>query len=156
MFAADVRQRFVEAGARPEQIHLVPRKPEHQYALYRQLDLALDPFPCVGGTTSFDSLWMGVPFVTLAGEWFTSRMGVTLLSNLGLEDLIVPTPAAYAEKVIALVNNLPQLQAHRQGLRAKMQASPLMDAPRFASHFGQALRGMWAEWCQPIFLESAL
>ena len=156
VFAADVRQRFVEAGARPEQIHLVPRKPEHQYALYRQLDLALDPFPCVGGTTSFDSLWMGVPFVTLAGEWFTSRMGVTLLSNLGLEDLIVPTPAAYAEKVIALVNNLPQLQAHRQGLRAKMQASPLMDAPRFASHFGQALRGMWADWCQSTFLESAL
>ena len=155
-FVQDIRQRFVTAGAQATQIDILPRQANQQYVLYRQVDLALDPFPCCGGTTSCDSLWMGVPFVTLAGEWFTSRMGVTLLSNLGLDDLIAPTSAAYAEKVIELVNDLPQLQAHRQGLRAKMQTSPLMDAPRFASYFGQALRGMWADWCQSTFLESAL
>ena len=146
VFAAEVRQRFVSAGAKPTQIHILPRKPEHQYTLYHQLDLALDPFPCVGGTTSCDSLWMGVPFVTLAGEWFVGRMGVSLLSNLGMADLIAHTPAEYADKVVALVNDLPKLAALRHGLRERVAASPLRDGPRFAAHFGAALRGMWGAW----------
>mgnify|MGYP000013417903 CR=1 FL=1 len=146
VFAAEVRQRFVNAGAKPTQIHILPRKPEHQYTLYHQLDLALDPFPCVGGTTSCDSLWMGVPFVTLAGEWFVGRMGVSLLSNLGMADLIAHSPAEYADKVVTLVNDLPKLAALRHGLRERVAASPLRDGPRFAAHFGAALRGMWGAW----------
>ena len=145
-FSAEVRQRFVHAGAQPAQIHVLPRKPEHQYALYRQLDLALDPFPCVGGTTSCDSLWMGVPFVTLAGEWFVGRMGVTLLHNAGLDELIAYSPAEYADKVVALVNDLPRLRALREGLRERVQASPIMDSARFGQQFAEALRGMWQCW----------
>jgi len=155
-FATDVRQRFVRAGTRPEQIHIVPRKPEHQYALYRQLDLALDPFPCTGGTTSCDSLWMGVPFVTLAGEWFVGRMGVTLLHNAGLDELIAHSPAEYADKVVALVNDLPRLRAIRHGLRERVAASPIMDSERFGQHFAQALRGMWEKWCSSVLNGSLL
>lgn len=142
-FADDIRQRFVAAGARPEQVDILPRRAGQQYVLYRQVDLALDPFPCCGGTTSCDSLWMGVPFVTLAGDSFVSRMGVTLLHNVGLAELIAQDVAGYQALVLALAKNLPRLRALREGLRERVQASPLMDGPRFARHFAQGLQQMW-------------
>ena len=143
-FVQDIRQRFVTAGAQATQIDILPRQANQQYVLYRQVDLALDPFPCCGGTTSCDSLWMGVPFVTLAGRSFVSRMGVTLLHNAGLDELIVDSEAQYIAKAVALAHDLPRLRALREGLRERVTASPLMDAPRFAGHFVQALHEMWA------------
>jgi predicted O-linked N-acetylglucosamine transferase (SPINDLY family) len=142
-FADDIRQRFVAAGARPEQVDILPRRAGQQYVLYRQVDLALDPFPCCGGTTSCDSLWMGVPFVTLAGNSFVSRMGVTLLHNIGLAELIAQDVAGYQALVLALARDLPRLRALREGLRERVQTSPLMDGPRFARHFAQGLQQMW-------------
>ena len=144
-FAADIRQRFVDAGASPAQIDILPRQSGQQYVLYREVDLALDPFPCSGGTTSCDSLWMGTPFVTLAGRSFVSRMGVTFLKNVGLDELIADNEADYQAKALALAQDLPRLRALREGLRERVRQSPLMDAPRFAGHFAQALMDMWAE-----------
>jgi protein O-GlcNAc transferase len=68
-----------------DRVILEPRRKSNQFVLYNEIDIALDPFPCVGGTTSMDTLWMGVPFVTLAGKHFGSRMGVTILTNAGLQ-----------------------------------------------------------------------
>ena len=148
-FANDIRQRFVSAGARTDQVDILPRRAGQQYVLYRQVDLALDPFPCCGGNTSCDSLWMGVPFITLAGDSFVSRIGVTLLQNVGLAELIADDVAGYQAKVLALAEDLPRLRALRDGLREKMQASPLMDGPRFARHFAQGLQTMWQTQTQP-------
>lgn len=144
-FVEDIRQRFVAEGAQAGQIEILPREPNQQYVLYRDVDLALDPFPCCGGTTSCDSLWMGVPFVTLAGQAFVSRMGVTLLHNVGLQALIAENPAQYIATAVALARDLPRLRALRTGLRERVAASPLMDGKRFAGHFAQALRDMWAQ-----------
>lgn len=86
---------------------------------------------------------MGVPFVTLAGNSFVSRMGVTLLHNIGLAELIAQDVAGYQALVLALARDLPRLRALREGLRERVQTSPLMDGPRFARHFAQGLQQMW-------------
>ena len=74
----------------------------NQFVLYNKIDIALDPFPSNGGTTSMDTLWMGVPFVTLAGQRFSSRMGVTILTNAGLSELIAADEDQYVEIAVAL------------------------------------------------------
>lgn len=114
--------------------------------LYREFDLALDPFPCVGGTTTCDSLWMGVPVLTLAGQGFASRMGVSLLQAVGLESCIAHSPADYLQRALGWISQPEQLDTLRHGLRARMQASPLMNEARFAAQFGQAIRHAWRDW----------
>ena len=116
--------------------------------LYNRIDIALDPFPCNGGTTSLDTVWMGVPFVTLAGRHFTSRMGVTILTNAGLPELIAQSEEEYLAIAAALAQDAPRLQQVRAGLRQRVQHSPLMDAPRFTAHLEHAYRNMWQTWCE--------
>lgn len=147
-FAADVRGRFAAGGVDPARLELLGRRPEHQYHLYNRIDIALDPFPCNGGTTTFDTLWMGVPLVSLEGGHMMARMGGDLLRHAGLGELAVGSEAAYAETAIALANDLPRLRSMRDGLRDRVRQSPLMDAPLFARNFEAAMRGMWQEWCQ--------
>lgn len=140
--------RFGSHGIGPERLILKGRYPAQQYVLYHEVDVALDPFPCVGGTTTFDALWMGVPVVTLAGKTFVSRMGVSLLSNLGLTELVAETEETYIEIAQHLVSDPDGLNALRLGLRERMERSPLMDAPRFVRNMEAAFRGMWQRWCR--------
>ncbi|WP_321815020.1 MULTISPECIES: tetratricopeptide repeat protein [unclassified Paraburkholderia] len=114
---------------------------------YAQIDIALDTFPANGHTTSLDAFWMGVPVPTRYGRTAVSRAGLCLLSNLGLPDLAADNDADYAAAVVALARDLPRLAALRAGLRARMQASPLMDGARFARNMEAAYRQMWSEWC---------
>ena len=91
---------------------------------------------------------MGVPVVTLAGRTGVGRSGVSILRNLGLPELIAQTPEQYVQIADALANDLPRLKELRSTLRARMQASPLMDAPRFARNIEAAYRQMWRNWCE--------
>lgn len=116
-------------------------------AAYQRVDIALDPFPYPGGTTSVEALWMGVPVLTLAGDRFLSHIGESILQNAGLPDWIVADAEDYVARAAAHANDLPCLAMLRNGLRQQVLASPLFDAPRFARHFETALRGMWAQWC---------
>ena len=125
----------------------MPRRPENQYALYNRIDIALDPFPCNGGTTSLDTLWMGVPLISLPGRHFTSRMGISILTNAGLQELAAADEDDYVEIAVKLGTDIPRLTALRDGLRQRVQASPLMDAARFTRQMEQAYRGMWERWC---------
>jgi len=147
-FRQEVLERFVRNGISEERLELLPRKPEHQYALYNRLDIALDPYPCNGGTTTMDCLWMGVPLVVLEGRHFVSRMGVTLLRNVGLGELIGADEDEYVAKAVQLGTDLTLLKQTRHGLRERVQASPLMDAKRFAGQMGKAFQGMWEECCR--------
>jgi predicted O-linked N-acetylglucosamine transferase (SPINDLY family) len=115
---------------------------------YDQIDVGLDPFPCNGGTTTCDALWMGVPVVTLAGRTAVGRGGVSILANVGLPELIAQTPQQYVQIATDLAGDLPRLAELRRTLRARMQASPLMDAPRFARNIEAAYRQMWRNWCR--------
>jgi predicted O-linked N-acetylglucosamine transferase (SPINDLY family) len=115
--------------------------------LFHEIDLALDPFPYNGHTTTCDALWMGVPVLTLAGKMAPARISHSLLANVGLGELAVESEAAYIQLAATLARDLPRLQKLRAGLRQRMQASPLMDAPRFARHVEAAYRDIWRRWC---------
>jgi protein O-GlcNAc transferase len=146
-FRAELDERLARLGMPLDRLILIPRRRENQYVLYNRIDIALDPFPCNGGTTSLDTVWMGVPFVTLAGGHFTSRMGVTILTNAGMPELIAQTEDAYMQIAAELAQDAARLRATRAGLRERAQASPLMDAKRFTAHMEQAYRSMWQTWC---------
>jgi protein O-GlcNAc transferase len=142
-----VRDLLEHQGVDPQRLKFVGKVPFSEYfKLYEQIDIGLDPFPCNGGTTTCDSLWMGVPVVTLAGQKAVGRGGVSVLHNVGLPELIAETPEQYVQIAANLAKDLPRLAELRRTLRPRMQASPLMDAPRFARNVEAAYRQMWRNW----------
>jgi protein O-GlcNAc transferase len=92
-------------------------------------------------------MWMGCPVVTLAGERGVARAGVSLLTNVGLTELIAQSPADYVRIATELANDAARLQRLRSEMRDRMRRSPLTDAPRFARDLELAYRFMWKEWC---------
>lgn len=142
------KQQLAADGVDPARVRFADRLPLKQYLeLHQQVDIGLDPFPYAGGTTTCDALWMGVPVVTLAGQTAASRGGLTLLANLGLEELVARDPEQYVQIAANLARDLPRLTNLRTSLRPRMTASPLMDAPRFACDVEAAFRQMWVSWC---------
>ena len=147
-YLSEVTERLKNLGLPMERVILEPRKKENQFVLYNRIDIALDPFPCVGGTTSMDTVWMGVPFVTLAGKHFVSRMGVTILTNAGLSELIAENLEEYISKASDLANDRERLKKMRHNLRDKVAASPIMNQEAFARNMEYAYREMWCLWCK--------
>ena len=143
-----IEQAFAAHGVAAERLTLLPAMPLHEYLdQYRQVDVALDTFPYNGGTTSCDTLWMGVPLITLAGAHSIARGGVSVLSNLGLTEFIAATPEQYIDIGVGLAQRLDALRELRKSLRERMLGSPLMDAKRFAGHMENGYRTMWQDWC---------
>jgi protein O-GlcNAc transferase len=124
-------------------------------ASYRRVDIALDPFPYNGVTTTAEALWMGVPVLTLAGDRFLSCQGVSLLTNAGLSEWIAKDQSEYIRLAIAAADNLQALTSLRFRLRAQVLASPIFDAARFANNFDFALRAMWEKWCANMNKDSS-
>ena len=133
----------------PASVEFVSRQPRRQYLeLYHRIDIGLDSFPYNGHTTSLDSFWMGVPVVTLVGQTAVARAGWCQLSNLGLTESCRANPGAVRADCRGLGHDMPRhLKELRSTLRQRMQASPLMDAPRFARNIEAAYRQMWRKWC---------
>ena len=131
----------------PERVILEPRTKENQFVLYNRIDVALDPFPCNGGTTSTDTLWMGVPLITLAGGHFASRMGATILTNAGLHELIAKDTDEYVRLAVDLAQDRNRLRSLRHNLRDRVAASPMMNQGAFARNMETAYREMWRKWC---------
>ncbi len=149
---ASVRQsvieRFSAQGVGADRLMMEGSDAREKYlAAYHRVDIALDPFPYTGGTTSVEGLWMGVPVLTLAGKSFLSRQGVGLLMNSGLPEWIAADADDYVARAVSHASDLQRLAALRNGLRQQVTASPIFDAPRFARHLEDALRGMWRIWC---------
>ncbi len=143
-----VAERFAVCGIAPGRLMMEGLSSRAEYLkTYQRVDIALDPFPYTGGTTTCEALWMGVPVVTLAGERFLSRQGVGLLTNAGLPDWIANNTDEYLSSAVSHASNLKNLELLRATLRPQVLASPLFDASRFALHFEAALRNMWQRWC---------
>jgi len=115
--------------------------------LYNTVDIALDTFPYNGTTTTCEALYMGVPVVVLAGNMHMSRVGVSLLSNMGLPELIAHTPEEYVQIAVKLADALPRREELRKTLRGRMEKSPLMDAKQFVGNVEATYREMWRKWC---------
>jgi predicted O-linked N-acetylglucosamine transferase (SPINDLY family) len=143
-----VRERFDRAGVSPERLEFVGRQ---DWPLYLQtisrMDIALDPFPYNGGITTCDSLWMGVPVITLSGKTAVGRVGRSILSNLGLTELIAPTPDEYVRIALDLANDLDRLAKLRAELRPRMLGSPLKNPRQLTQDLEAALRKAWRTYC---------
>ena len=143
-----IRTLFQEVGIAGGRVAFVPRAGRIAYfRRYLDLDLALDPFPYNGHTSTLDALWMGVPVITLAGRTTVGRGGVSILSNLGLTELIARTPEQYVAIALDWARDPARLAALRDGLRQRMLASPLMDGKQYARDVEAAFRKMWQRWC---------
>lgn len=114
---------------------------------YGLIDIALDPFPYNGGSTTLDALWMGVPVVTLAGRTAVQRHGACFLTAAGLPDLVTHSPEQYVTTAMFLAQTLPKIPDARINLRNAMQASPLMDEVGLVRSVESAFRQMWRKWC---------
>jgi predicted O-linked N-acetylglucosamine transferase (SPINDLY family) len=144
-------QAFAEHGIEGRRLSLCPPVPglaEHLGA-YSQVDIALDTFPYCGTTTTCEALWMGVPVVTWAGNSHVSRVGVSLLGAVGLEQLVADTPEAYLELAAGLAGDRARLLAIRSHLRERMRHSPLTDAKGFTDRLENAYRRMWENRSPP-------
>ncbi|MBB3255794.1 putative O-linked N-acetylglucosamine transferase (SPINDLY family) [Paraburkholderia bannensis] len=136
-------------GVDAARVRFVGFQPRTDYLrTWAQIDIALDTFPYNGHTTSLDALWMGVPVPTRVGRSAVGRAGLSLLANLGLLELVAYDDTAYVHTVVSLARDLPRLAELRASLRARMEASPLMDSARFARNLEAAYRLMWRDWCE--------
>ncbi|MFL1460927.1 hypothetical protein ACI6QG_01870 [Roseococcus sp. DSY-14] len=117
-----------------------PSSHEKLLAAYGEVDVSLDAFPYSGGLTVCESLWMGVPVVAMAGTHFAGRHALSHLTSLGMADWCAADAQAYVRRALAAARDLPALATLRAGLRDRMRASPLMDAPRFGANLAAALR----------------
>ena len=141
--------RFVQRGVDPRRLRLEGRIDElaNHLAHYAEVDVALDTFPYNGVTTSFEAMWMGVPFITLAGEGLASRMGVSIATNVGHAEWIAASAQDYVDRGVMLVRDLLALERLRQGLRQELESSVLMDTARFTRTLESAYRAVWRRWC---------
>jgi predicted O-linked N-acetylglucosamine transferase (SPINDLY family) len=146
---AQVHARFANLGILSERVVFIDRlRYQDYFAAYNAIDIALDPFPYNGGTTTCDALWMGVPVVTLSGAIAVSRAGLSILSNAGLPDLAVNSPDAYIETALHLASDLPRLAKLRAELRSLMLNSSLLDAVGFTRDMESLYRKTWTRWCK--------
>ena len=114
--------------------------------LYHAVDIALDPFPYNGVTTTCDAMWMGVPVIGLAGRMSVSRQGVRFLRAVGLGELLADTLDDYVRIAATLAGDLSRLADLRTGLRERMNRSPLLDAGRLTRDLETAYLGIWKNW----------
>lgn len=143
-----VAERFAASGIDPARLIMEGLATRADYLkTYQRVDIALDPFPYTGGTTTCEALWMGVPVLTLAGQRFLSRQGVGLLMNAGLPHWVAADSDDYLARAKSHAGDLNSLALLRAGLRQQVLASPLFDAPGFAHQFELALRTLWQQRC---------
>ena len=142
-----VRQAFAGLGIGQDFLELAGFEPSPNAHLqcYQNVDIGLDPFPYNGTTTTCEALWMGVPVITLAGQIHAGRVGVSLLRNLDLAELIAETQEDYIAIALRLAADQQHLSTLRQNLRPRMAASPLMDAPRFTKNLEHMYRLVWED-----------
>ena len=140
-------ERFGERGVEAGRLRL---QPERSYAdllaAYRKVDIALDPFPFSGCTTTCDALWMGVPVIARNGTAFVARQSASLLARLGREAWIATSPADYVERAVAAAGRIGAIREGRNDLREQTRRQ-LCDASAQARDFAALLRSLWQEHC---------
>lgn len=141
---------FREQGVPSDRIELIGTVSSSaaHLALYGEVDIGLDTFPYNGTTTTCEALWMGVPVITLVGHTHAGRVGLSLLTTVGLRELAAITPEEYVACAAALAADIGSLSALRASLRERMRASPLCDAAAFAGTLETAFREIWRRWCE--------
>jgi protein O-GlcNAc transferase len=142
-----VEAAFAEGGVASSRLERLPHTTRGDYlAAIRRMDCVLDCVPYNGGTSTFDALHCGVPVLTLLGTTASGRAGASIAHHLGLPELVAETPEQLLERAGALAADLPGLERLRYELRARLEASPLMDSKRFARSLETAYREAFERW----------
>ncbi|MFA5234900.1 MAG: tetratricopeptide repeat protein [Sulfurimonas sp.] len=139
-------ERFKEHGIDKERLEIGYRSPP--WDVLRKIDIGVDCFPHNSGTTLFETLYMGIPYVTLLGRPSVGRLGSSILHGLGRDEWIAKSEEEYVEKLVAIAGDLPALSQLRAGLRDEMRQSILMDGPGFARKVEEAYQKMFTIWCE--------
>ncbi|HEY3850376.1 MAG TPA: hypothetical protein VGL87_05370, partial [Steroidobacteraceae bacterium] len=113
-----------------------------------EVDVALDPFPFTGSTTTFEALWMGVPVVTLAGRAMAGRWSASILHALRLDELVAGSRDEYVRLARELATDPERLGALRAGLRARVSGSPMCNGKARARQVERIYRALWRRWCR--------
>jgi predicted O-linked N-acetylglucosamine transferase (SPINDLY family) len=137
--------RFAAHGISRDRLEIGFNSPP--WDVLRGMDIGLDCFPHNSGTTLIESLYLGVPFVTLAGRPSVGRLGSCVLQSVDHPEWIAANEEEYIAKAVALASDLSRLASIRAGLRGEMERSPLMDDAGFARKVEAAYRAMWQAWC---------
>jgi protein O-GlcNAc transferase len=144
--AADIIALFAQAGVAPERIDCLPYANDPPYgSQFAGVDIALDNYPYNGVTTTCESLYVGLPVISLYGRNGVSRSGLSLLGTLGLSELAVSTPEQYVDIAVELGSDLSRLDQLRASLRARFEQSSLRDEGRFAANFEKLLHTAWQQ-----------
>jgi protein O-GlcNAc transferase len=145
--AAEIVALFGQSGVAPERIECVSYANDPPYGLqFAGVDIALDNYPYNGVTTTCESLYVGLPVISLYGRNGVSRSGLSLLGTLGLTELAASTPEQYVDVAVALASDLSRLEQLRASLRARFERSSLRDEKRFAANFEALLRVAWQHY----------
>ncbi|XP_071908460.1 probable UDP-N-acetylglucosamine--peptide N-acetylglucosaminyltransferase SPINDLY [Coffea arabica] len=149
-----VRQRFLSTleqlgldSTRVDLLPLILLNHDHMQA-YSLMDISLDTFPYAGTTTTCESLYMGVPCVTMGGSVHAHNVGVSLLNTVGLPNLVAKNEDEYVQQAVQLATDVTALSNLRIGLRDLMSKSPLCDGPKFTQGLEAAYRNMWRRYCK--------
>ena len=146
-FVEDTKDLICSLGVSPERLCFEgPTNRAAYFRAYNKVDIALDPFPYPGGTTSVEGLWMGVPVITKKGIRFISHNGETIAHNCGQKDWIAENDEEYIRKAVQFTSDLTALAKLRSGLRSQVLASPLFDAERFGRNFETAMMEIWEDY----------
>jgi predicted O-linked N-acetylglucosamine transferase (SPINDLY family) len=140
--------RFATAGIDAARLdflgNLTPR--EYREAIQR-IDVSLDSYPFNGATTTCESLWQGVPTLSLYGDRFLSRNGLSIMAAARLPDFAAATPEGLINTAVLLANNPGILQNIRLGMREHLANTPLLDQRQFVLNLESIYRSIWIEWC---------
>jgi predicted O-linked N-acetylglucosamine transferase (SPINDLY family) len=148
---ARVLERFQTHGIAAARIALRGKTSRRaQLATYAEIDVALDPFPQSGGVTTFESLWMGVPVITLAGERPQGRASASILAGIGLDAAIAPTVDDYLAGALDWCADIGRLRATRATLRESLRRSAFCDQAAYVAAVENAYRGFWRAWCKSV------
>jgi len=142
--------RFEALGVDRDRVQILGKAPtvfEHMDT-YARVDVALDTLPYNGTTTTCEAMWMGVPVVSLVGDRHAGRVGLSLLSAVGLPDLAAASPEDYVRAAVDLASNADRRGDLRVGFRDRLLDSPLCDGPGFAKRLGDVFDSMWRSWCE--------
>ncbi|MDE3245155.1 MAG: hypothetical protein KGN80_03635 [Acidobacteriota bacterium] len=143
---------FIDEGVRADRIQFAGFLDDSaaHFASYGQVDLALDPFPYNGVTTTLEALWMGVPVLAMEGRHSLSRHGAAILGLLGLDELVASDPMDYADRAATLASDPVRLQALRAGMRKRLSDSPIRDPLGFARRMEELYRQLWIKACEGL------
>ena len=139
---------FTKEGITKERIEIYKRaaKIEDHLSLYNIIDICLDPFPYNGTTTTCEALWMGAPVITLIGDSHVSRIGASILTNIGLTDFIANDTNNYIDLAVEMSANTKYLREIRKNLRERMLKASICDAPSFARDIEATYQSIWLEY----------